>query len=87
MENLRKYGVDNRYYIDNLESVIDKCPQCCHRSIDLRATRPADPDVSLGQEDDSDIMMGGDDIDQDSDDEHDPSVMAICIPPQSLRVR
>ena len=77
MENLRKYVAD-------LESVLNECPQCRHRSIELRATRPPDPDVLLGQEGDSDVMM---DNDQASDDGHDPSVMAICIPPQSLQVR
>ena len=80
MENPRKYGVDNRYHVDNPESVINKCSQC-------GAARPPNPDVLLGQEDDFEIMMGGDDIDQGSDDEHDPSVMAICIPPQRLQVR
>ena len=78
MENLRKYAAD-------LESMLNECPQCRHRSTDFRATRPPDLDELLGQEDDSDVMM---DNDQDSDDVHDHSVMAICnIPPQSLQVR
>jgi hypothetical protein len=89
-ENLRKCMADIRHYADYLESLLDECHQCRHRSIDFRATRPPDPDVILGQEDDADFMLGGDDNDQGSDDGNDPShgtVMAVCIPPQSLQVR
>ena len=77
---------DSRRYADYLESLLDECPN--HRSIDFRASRPQDPEVLLGQEDDTDVVMGGDDNDHDqgSDDGNDPSVMAICIPPQSLQV-
>jgi hypothetical protein len=85
MENLRKGNTEICHYADYLESLLDKCQQ--YHEVDFRANRPPDPDVSLGQEDDSDVMMGGDDNDQGSDDGNDPTVMAICIPPQSLRVR
>ena len=86
VENYRKYQTDAHHYIETLESLLDDC----HRKYqfpnhDFRATRPQDPD--MGQEDDSDVMMGGDDNEQGSDDGNDPTVMAICIPPQSLQVR
>ena len=75
-------------YANYLESLLDECSQYHHPNIDFRAARPPDPDLLLGQEDDSDVMMGGDDNDQgSSDDGNDPTVMAICIPPQSLQVR
>ena len=75
-------------YANYLESLLDECPQYHHRNVDFRAARPPDPDLLLGQEDDSDVMMGRDDNDQgSSDDGNDPTVMAICIPPQSLQVR
>jgi hypothetical protein len=83
-ENLRKCMANIRHYADYLESLLDECR---HRSIDFRAKRPPDPDVLLGQEDDPDFMLGGDDNDQGSDDGNDPTVMAVCIPPQSLQVR
>ena len=86
-ENLRKCTADFRHYADYLESLLDECQQYHHRSNDFRAARPPDPDLLLGQEDDFDVVMGGDDNDQGSDDGNDPSVMAICIPPQSLQVR
>ena len=75
-------------YANYLESLLDECPQYHHRNVDFRAARPPDPDLLLGQEDDSDVMMGRDDSDQgSSDDGNDSTVMAICIPPQSLQVR
>ena len=74
-------------YADYLESLLDECRRQYHYpNVDFRASRPQDPDVSLDQEDDADFMMGGDDIDQGSNDGNDASVMAICIPPQSLQV-
>ena len=88
-ENFRKCAADFRNYADHLESLLDECHQYHQRSLDFRASRPPDPDLLLSQEDDSDIVMGGDnrDNDQGSDDGNDPSVMAICIPPLSLQVR
>ena len=74
-------------YAVYLESLLDECSQHHHQNVDFRARRPADPDVLLGQEDDSDVMIVVDDHDQGSDDGHNPTVMAICIPPQSLQVR
>ena len=75
-------------YANHLESLLDECSKYHHPNVDFRAARPPDPDLLLGQEDDSDVMMGGDDNDQgSSDDGNDPTVMAICIPPQSLQVR
>ena len=87
-ENYRKFMGEIRQYADYLETLLDDCPH--HRSLDFRSKRPSDPDASLGQDDDSDFMMGGEDNDQGSDDEIDPyqaNVMAICIPPLSLQVR
>lgn len=84
VETLRKCNSEVWHYADYLESVLNECH---HPNVDFRARRPPDPDVSLGQEDDSDVMMGGDDNEQGSDDGNDPTVMAICIPPQSLQVR
>ena len=79
--------IDFRRYADSLELRMDECPQCHHRNIDIRATRPPDPDFLLDQEDEDDVMMEDDD-DQGSDDENDPSVvMAISIPPLRLQVR
>ena len=86
-KQLRKSVTDFRHYADSLQSRMDECPNCLHRSIDIRATRPPDPDFLLGQEDDDDVMMEDDD-EQGSDDENDPSIIvAICIPPLSLQVR
>ena len=87
VEILRKCNADIYHYVDYLESLLDKCHQYHHPNVDFRATRPPDPDLLLGQEYDSDVVMGGDDNDPGSDDGNDPTVMAICIPPQSLRVR
>ena len=72
-----------RQYSSNLDSLVDECPQCHHRSVDFRAARPPDPDFLLGQEDDEDAIE--DDDEQGSDDENDPAVMALCIPPLVLR--
>lgn len=84
-ENLRKYLTEFRRYADYLESLLDECYQ--YQSTDFRASRPSDSDGFLGQpevglDQDFDFSMGGDDL----DDGNDPSVMAICIPPQSLEV-
>ena len=87
MENFRKCSAEAYHYADYLESLLDNCHQYHHANVNFRACRPPDPDVSLGQEEDSDFAMGGDDNDQVSDDGNDPTVMAICIPPQSLQVR
>ena len=91
-ENLRKCVIDFRNYADHLESLLGECHQYHKRSVDFRAARPPDPDLLLGQEDDSDVMMGGDgrDNDQGSDDgtRNDHSAIAIIsIPPLSLQVR
>ena len=48
-------------YANYLESVLDECSQYHHPNVDFRAARPPDPDVLLGQEDDSNVTMGGDD--------------------------
>ena len=85
---MHKRNSDIWRYAIYLESLLDKCPQFHHLNVDFRAARPPDPDVLLGQEDDSDDMMGGGEgNDQGSDDGNDPTVLAICIPPQSLEVR
>ena len=84
---LCKYNSEVWQYVESLESRLDGCCQYHHPNVDFRAARPPDPDVSLGQEDDSDVMMGGEDIDQVSEDGNGFTVMAICIPPQSLQVR
>jgi hypothetical protein len=84
MENFRKCNSEVFRYADYLESLLDEYH---HANVNFRAFRPPDPDVSLGQEEDSDVAMGGDDNDQGSDDGNDPTVMAICIPPLSLQVR
>ena len=86
MEILRKYNSEVWRYAEFLESRLDECSQHHHPNIDFRAARPSDPDVFLGGEDDSDVMME-DDNDQGSVDGNDATIMAICIPPQSLQVR
>ena len=87
LEILRKSNLDVWHYAEYLESQLDDCKQYHHPNVDFRANRPPHPNLLLGQEDDSDFMMGGDDNDQDSDDGNDPMVLAMCIPPQSLQVR
>ena len=84
---MHKRNTDIWRYAIHLESLLDECPQCHHQNNNFRALRPPDPDALLGQEDDSDVMIEVDDYDQGSDDGHNPTVMAICIPPQSLQVR
>ena len=79
MEILR--NSDIWHYAESLELVLDECRQYHHPNVDFRAARPREPDVSLSQEDDSDVMMGGDD----NDGGNDPTV--ISNPPQSLQVR
>ena len=83
---MHKRNSDIWRYAIYLESLLDKCPQFHHLNVDFRAARPPDPDTLLGQDDEPDAMMG-DDNDQGSDDGNDSTVMAICIPPQSLQVR
>ena len=87
IDDIHKRNSDIWQYAIHLESLLDECPQYHHLNIDYRALRPPDPDVLLGEEDDSNVMMEGDDNDQGSDDGNDLTVMAICIPPQSLQVR
>jgi len=86
IEDLRRGYSEVWQYAEYLESQLDECSQYHHPNVDFRANRPPDHDVLLGQGDDSDVMMGGDDNDQGSDDGNDFKVMAICIPPQSLQV-
>ena len=89
MEILRKCNSEIWHYAESLETLLDECCQYHHSDVNFRAARPPDPDVLLGQGNDSqaDAMMGGDDNDQDSDDGNDPTAMAISIPLQSLQVR
>jgi hypothetical protein len=87
IENFRKRNAEVYHYADYLESLLDKCHHYHHANVNFRAFRPPDPDVSLGQEEDSDVDMGGDDNVQGSDDGKDPTVMAIWITPESLQVR
>ena len=88
IEDFRKCYSEVWQYAKYLESQLDECSQYHHPNVEFRANRPPDHDAILGQEDESDIMMEGDDNDQDSDDGGNESkVMAICIPPQSLHVR
>ena len=88
VENFRKCTADIRHYADYLESLLDECLQYHpHGNIDFRASRPPDPDELMGQpEDDFDFTVMGEENDQGSDDGNDATVMAICIPPQSLQV-
>ena len=86
MEILRKCYSEVWQYTEYLELQLDDCSQYHHPNLDFRANRPPDHDVLLRLEDDSDVMMGGDENDQGSDDGADPMVMAISIPPQSLQV-
>ena len=87
IEILRKCNSEIWQYAEYLESQLDECRQYHHPDVDFRAARPPDPDVLLGQENDLNDMMKGDDNEQSSDDWIDPTVMAHCIPPQSLQVR
>ena len=87
MEILRKSYSEVLRYAEYLESQLDDCSKYHHPNVDFRANRPTDHDVLPRREDDFDIMMGGDDNDRGSDDEADPMVMAISIPPQCLVVR
>ena len=73
-------------YTIYLESRLDECSQYQHPNVDFRANRPSD-DALLGQEDDSDVMTGGDDNDHGSDDGNDHTVAICNIPPQNLQVR
>ena len=78
VEIFRKYSADIYRYAEQLESLLDDCRrQFQYPNLDYRATRPPDPDILPGQEEDSDVMMGGDDNEQGSDDGNDPTVMAI----------
>ena len=85
VEILRKRNSEIWKYAESLESLLDECSQYHHPNVDFRAARPPDPDGLLGQEDDFEVMMGGDD--QGSDTGNDPPVMEICVPDQSLQVR
>jgi hypothetical protein len=86
-ENLRKRNTNNRHYTEFLEEQLEECYQYLpqHR-IDFRASRPADPDVLMAQPEDDFDLMGEDENNHGSDDGNDPTVMAICIPPQTLQV-
>ena len=87
IKDFRKRYLEVRQYAKYLESQLDVCSQYHHPNVDFRANRPQEYDALLGKEDDSDIMMGRDDNDQNSDIGIDSKVMAISIPPQSLQVR
>ena len=82
IEDFRNWYSEVWQYAKYLESQLDEC----HSNVDFRASRPPDHDALMSQEDESDIMMGGEDNDQSSDDGNESKVMAICIPPQSLQV-
>jgi hypothetical protein len=87
IEDLRRGNSEVWQYAEHLESRLDECSKYHHPNVDFRANRPPNHDVLLGQGEDSDIMMGGDDNEEGSDDGNDFTVMAISIPPQSLQVR
>ena len=76
-------------YTNYLESLLDECSQHQHPNFDFRAARPPDPEVLVGQEDDSDVdnydqgkddgddfdaMKRGDDNDQGCDDVDDSDI-------------
>ena len=76
-------------YTNYLESLLDECSQHQHPNFDFRAVRPPDPEVLVGQEDDSDVdnydqgkddgddfdaMKRGDDNDQGCDDVDDSDI-------------
>ena len=78
--NFRKGVIDLRHYADYLESLLEESPH--HRNVDFRASRPSDYDGLLDVEPEH-----NDPIDQGSDaSESDPTVKAICIPPQIIQV-
>ena len=87
-KQVQNWTADIRHYSDYLELLLYECPQYNpHRNIDFHASRLLDPDVLMGQpEDDFDFTVMREENDQGSDDGSGATVMAICIPPQSLQV-
>ncbi|KAF8152932.1 hypothetical protein B0H34DRAFT_677166 [Crassisporium funariophilum] len=93
-ENLHKRAEEYRKYADYLESLLDQCQQHHHQhqSFDFRASRPSDNDGLLGPPQDAldndfdYTIMGADDGDMSSDSGNDPTVKAICLPAQSLKI-